>query len=143
MNNPYKEELTKCLRAYILADKALRNNDWSWKSFHPDPKTPEGIEYYRLQDEYQKASSDLWMITDCEYNEDGFYDIIWNWRYWKVMARKCCWSQKGGSTKWAGETMSKMSAAYEKLVEVCGLLDIYKSSCEYIQERFPNLKKHE
>ena len=84
---------------------------------------------------------ELWRVTDGEYAEDGFRNIVWEWRYWNVMSRKCCWSQLStGNSKWAGETMSELQKVETKLVEVCGLMDEYKPASYYIEKQFPNLK---
>lgn len=94
-----------------------------------------------LNDARNVAFSALWAATDFEYNEDGFRDVCWNWRYWKVMARKCCWYQKNVKTNHlAAQTMAEMSRAFAKMVEVCGLGEGFMSSCDYLEEAFPNLK---
>jgi len=60
--------------------------------FPAAPETTEaGAEYQRVREAHYKATADLWMATDIEYDNDGFRDRVWYWRYWKVQARKCCW----------------------------------------------------
>ena len=140
--NDDKEHVTKLLRDCIIAEDVLRKNPWSWKACHPKPDSPEGIEYNRLHTILYDADAKLWMATDFEYDKDGFRDIVWNWRYWKVMARKCCWFQRFGTTYRAGRTMKKLHKAEEEFARVCGLLDIYRSPCSYIEEQFPNLKSN-
>ena len=140
--NYWKINIIECVKNYIEANDALRKNPCGWTACHPSKDTPEGEEYYRLNENYQDAYSKLWMTTDVEYNEDGFRDVIWNWRYWKIMARKCCWYQKLIPTyHLAAETMRNLQDAENKLIEVCGLTEIYKSSSYYIEKQFPNLKK--
>ncbi len=140
MSDYTKTLVTNCLRSKIIAEHAMRGNKFSWASVHPRRSTPEGEEFYRLQEEYEKAVSALWMATDFEYGEDGFREHVWNWRYWSVMARKCCWYQRFGTTWRAGRTMSKLGRAELKMVEACGLTDIYRSPESYIAEHFPNLR---
>lgn len=138
MNN---EEVVERLRVYIEAERACRMNPHSWRSCHPDPETPEGREYARVSSDYQKATAALWMATDFEYAEDGFRDVVWKWRYWSVMARKCCWYQRFGTTFRAVRTMRKLQEAESRFVEVCGLTAIYRTAASYIEEHFPNLKR--
>ncbi len=140
----WKEKLIQCAKAYIDANDALRNNPLSWKSCIPPSCTPEGKKYSILAEAYKNASSALWMITDVEYTDkDPLRAAAWEWRYWKVMARKCCWSQfTTGQTNWAAETMRKLHEAESKLMTECGL-DNYKSPCYYIERQFPDLKNNE
>ena len=139
-DDPALPEVTECLRAYILANDAARKHPHAYRSFH-NPHTPEGAEYERLSQASQKAASDLWMATDFEYDDSAFRSAVWTWRYWKVMARKCCWYQLGGKCHWrAGWTMGKLQEAETKMVEVCGLTGIYRTACSYLEEAFPNLK---
>lgn len=137
-----KEQVSDAFRAVILAEREARGNKWSWAAHHPDPDTPEGIEFERVSSALCKAQSKMWDQTDFEYDNDGFRNVVWTWRYWKVMARKCCWYQKTMLSTWrAGWTMRQLQQAEDDLVQVCGLQDIYKSGCEYIEEQFPNLKR--
>lgn len=139
-DDPAKAHVTEVLRAYILANDAVRKNPCGWMSC-PPRDTPQWRDYAVLSEAYQKAYSELWMATDIEYDRSPFRDAVWNWRYWKVMARKCCWYQRFGSTFYAGRTMDKLQQAETKLVEVCGLSNIYRTACSYIEEQFPNLTK--
>jgi hypothetical protein len=131
--------VTEALRVYIVAEDALRKHPQGWLS-SPPPETPDGQEYMRLVDVAHDAAAALWMATDVEYSEDGFRDRVWNWRFWKVMARKCCWYQRFGTTFKAAWTMRQLQKAEDRLVEACGLTSIYRSPCSYIEEKFPNLK---
>lgn len=140
MSDYQKTLITDCLRAHIIAEDALRKNDCSWMSVRPRRDSEEGKEYYLLSEAHGAASAALWMATDVEYGEDGFREHVWNWRYWKVMARKCCWYQRFGTTRKAGATMAKLQKAEDALVAACGLTDIYRDPCSYIEERFPKLK---
>lgn len=140
-SDPARPFIVDCLRTYILAKDALRKNPTSWKSCHPLPDTEEGREYKRVRDIYERAESALWAATDIEYDDSDFRDAVWNWRYWRVMARKCCWYQRFGTTFKAGQTMHRRQAAETRFVEVCGLSDIYRTANSYIEERFPNLRQ--
>ena len=136
------QKIIDALRAYIFANDAMRKNKQSWLSSPPPGReTAEGAEYHRVRDAYRKAKSDLWEVTDFEYGDDPMRKAVWTWRYWNIMARKCCWHQRFGSTRRAGWTMRKLQEAEDKMVEVCGLTDIYRSPCSYIEEAFPGLKK--
>lgn len=136
-----RQPIIEAFKAVILAERPLRANKFSYAACRPDPSTPEGKEYHDLTEAYALAYSHLWRVTDFEYDQNGFSDIIWTWRYWKVEARKCCWYQKKLLTTWrAGWTMRKLHEAEWNFVQVCGLQNIYKSSCQYLEEAFPNLK---
>jgi hypothetical protein len=76
------------------------------------------------------------------YAEDGFNNVVWEWRYWSVMAQKCCWYQTlPPLLQWqAGYTMAQLQKAEQNFVEVCGLLEEYKPVSYYIEKQFPNLK---
>lgn len=136
-----QKQIISCLKDYILAEKELRENPISLSSSGEGlSNSPKSIEYRHLCWTYAQTSMALWIHTDIEYQEDGFREFVWNWRYWKVMARKCCWSQRFGDTEWAKATMQTLQNAELELVKVCGLIDIYKTSCEYLEEAFPGLK---
>jgi hypothetical protein len=139
---PWKAEIIRCAKRYIETNDAVRKSPCGWQSFHRDPKIyPEWAEYYKLSEEYHKASSNLWMATDVEYGDDDIANAAWEWRYWSVMARKCCWYQKSIFTDYmAGKTMSRLQDAETKLMEACGLLELYKPSSYYIERAFPKLK---
>lgn len=131
-----KERITKALQRWIRANNALRKHPLAY-SYRRESNT----EFDELSKEYQESYKELWSATDVEYAEDGFRNIVWEWRYWKVMARKCCWYQLStGNTRLAGETMTALQNAETKLVEVCGLTDEYKPTSDYIEKQFPNLK---
>lgn len=138
-DDPAVAHITEALRAYIVAEDALRKNPQSWKS-SPPPQTPEGEEYHRLRDVHYKATADLWMQTDIEY-ANGFRAVIWWWRYWKVQARKCCHYQQIGKNQYAADVMQQLHMCEAAMVEACGLSEIYRSPGSYIAEQFPNLKK--
>lgn len=139
---PWKAEIVRCAKAYIEANHAIRSNPCGWMSCRGPETDPVWAEYYRLSDSYNKAYSELWMATDVEYGDDPIANASWEWRYWSVMARKCCYYQKSIATDhMASKTMASLHAAELKLMEVCGLSDLYKSPRHYIEETFPNLKK--
>jgi hypothetical protein len=139
--DPAQAGITEAFHNLILAEHVLRKNKWSWMAFHPPKDTPEGIEYYHQQEASIQAEMKLWNVTDIEYDRNGFREYVWTWRYWKVEARKCCWYQKTLCSTWrAGWTMKMLQQAEDNLVHVCGLQSIYRSSCSYIEEQFPNLK---
>lgn len=143
-NERYHSKVNIILAAkrYIDTNHAVRKSPCGWMSFHGPKEDPKWAEYYKLKDEYIKASSDLWMATDVEFAEDGFRNHIWEWRYWKVMARKCCWYQTStGNTDKAVETMAELDIATRNMMYVCGLEEHYKSPSHYIEEQFPNLKR--
>jgi len=138
--DPCIAEITKAAKVYIEANDAVRRNPCGYKSCHGRPDDPVWKEYYKLNEAYRKAYSDLWEATDVEYAEDGFRDKVWEWRYWKVMARKCCWYQKSIITDhMAAKTMRRLHLAEAEMMAACGLSD-YKSPCYYLEEMFPNLK---
>lgn len=131
-----KSEVIAAMREYILSEHAYRMRPEGWQS------VPRSLsqEYLAIKERARAARSKLWEITDFEYAQDGFRNFAWEWRYWKVMARKCCWSQSGGSTKWASETMSKLAKAEDNFVDACGLTDLYRAPSEYIERMFPKLR---
>jgi hypothetical protein len=139
---PWKADIIRCAKAYIEANHAVRSNPCGWMSCHGPATDPVWAEYFRLSDLYRKAASNLWMATDVEYGDDPIANASWNWRYWKVMARKCCYYQKFIWTDhMASKTMRSLHDAESKLMEVCELSELYKSPCHYIEEAFPNLKQ--
>jgi len=138
---PWKAEaeIIRCAKAYINANDAVRRNHCGWLSCPPHD-TPEWKEYLILRDAYDKAMAALWMATDVEYGNDEIANAAWEWRYWKVMARKCCHYQKSLLTNHlAGKTMYKLQDAETNLMIMCGL-DDYKPSRYYIEKMFPKLK---
>jgi hypothetical protein len=156
-DHPIRLSVIQALRTYLEVDSALRSNPQSIRS-SPPPDNEEGRAYLRLQELYHQAYAALWAATDFEYAEDGFRDVCWKWRYWKVMARKCCWYQRGGAVgtesvfttikiklfgaeqNAAALTMAELHRAEDAMVEACGLLDSYRSSGSYLKQHFPNLK---
>ena len=83
MNQMVFDEIKTALREHIVAEFAQRKNPCSWRACHPDPETPEGIEYARVCAEHYKATAKLWMATDVEYEpSEPLYTAAWNWRYW-------------------------------------------------------------
>lgn len=140
---PWKAQIVYCAKAYIEANHAVRSNPCGLRSCHGPETDPIWAEYYALSASYEEASSKLWMATDVEYSEnDPIANAAWNWRYWKVMARKCTTYLKSVSTMHlASKTMRNLHDAEAKLMEACGLMEFYKSPCEYLEEHFPNLKK--
>ena len=139
--HPHYANIIRCAKAYIEADHAVRSNPCGWKSCHGSKEDPIWAEYYRLSDIYHKAYSDLWIATDCEYGSE-MTNAAWEWRYWSVMARKCCWYQlQSGNTEKASQTMQALHNAEVHLMEVCGLSDLYNPPQHYLEEAFPNLKK--
>lgn len=139
----WKANIIRCFKEYIDAEKDYRSNPISWSSaIMPHSGSPHWARYSQQSNRYKKATADLWMATDVEYDVDGFRDSVWEWRYWSVMSRKCCWYQQfPEKDHLAAETMKKLHNAELNLAAVCGLSDEYKSPCEYIEEAFPNLKK--
>lgn len=123
MNDYVLKCLTKAVKDYTEAEHTLRSNPLSWSSRGPDYTTPEGQKYREENKAYRAALAELWMITDVEYDDkDPVAAACWEWRYWSVMARKCCWSQlTTGKTDWAAETMQKLDEAGRHLLEVLGL----------------------
>jgi hypothetical protein len=138
----WKAELTAIAKRWIATEKKCRAHPLAYSScIHPE--TERGKEYLRLSEEHQKAESELWMETDVEYNDkDPLRAACWEWRYWKVMARKCCHYQlTTGKTDWAGQTMHSLHMAEVNFMGLLGLLDEYKSPCQFLEEAFPGLKK--
>lgn len=141
MNN-WKERLTAIAKQCIEAEKKCRANPCGWQSCAPGD-TPEWKEYAVLSAAWQEAERDLWAITDIEYDDkDPLRAAAWEWRFRKVMARKCTWHLlHDGNSKWAGEAMHQLQEAESNLMSLLGLSDLYKSPCQYIEEAFPGLKK--
>ena len=133
--NSTKDKAAELLRAYILTEAACRNHSSAYLSSPPPPDLKE------LSDAHRAAAAALWMGTDFEYAEDGFREIIWRWRYCKVMARKCGWMQRLGSTEEAAQMMRELRAAERAFVLMCGLTGIYRTAGFYLEEAFPNLKE--
>jgi hypothetical protein len=144
MNYHWLDKLKKAGAEVIRTEAICRANPISWSACGPVPGTPEGDKYIAEAAAHRAAEAEFWMLTDCEYDDDDPYKACWEWRYWKVQARKCCWYQLKqpllGSRK-AGGVMRKLQEVEEHLFAVLGLADEYKSPCEYIEEAFPNLKK--
>ena len=140
--NNWQNELMACLKRCIETEKACRANPCGWMSCGRQD-TPQWRKYEVLRKAWKDVEAELWKLTDVEYDDqDPFRKAAWNWRYQKVMARKCCWYQKSVSTQtMASQLMRELDVAERELVEVCGLTDIYKSPNQYIEEAFPNLKK--
>lgn len=137
----WKIDIIIALKRYILANTAFRNNPISWRSVMPHSSDPCYKTYSSQKKEYEEAYSNLWRLTDMEYTEDGFRNLFWEWRYWKVMARKCCWYQTSIITDYkAGKTMAALQKAEYDFVKACGLETEYVSACEHIEKQFPNLK---
>lgn len=136
----YQQEIIEALKAYLEARHVVRMRPEGFSSVHR--KTPEYEEYRRLTEIEADAYSKLWRLTDREYDEDGFRNFMWEWRYWKVMGRKCCWYQRDSANEHhlASETMRKSAEAEERFVEACGLTEIYEPATFYIENAFPNLK---
>jgi hypothetical protein len=155
-DHPIRVNVTEALRAYLVIDKAIRSHPQGYKS-SPPPDNEEGRSYLRLQKRFVLAHSLLWEATDFEYEEDGFRDKCWNWRYWKVMARKCTFYLDGGPlilealsrdqcvrlfhADPAAATMRRLHEAELEMVKACGLESLYRSPCSYLQDQFPNLKR--
>ena len=138
---PWKAEIIRCAKRYIETRHATRNHPKAYSSIRGPVESPEWKEYSILSNAYHDAYSDLWMATDVEYGDDEIANAAWNWRYWKVMARKGCWYQKSIFTDYmASKTMRNLDDAETKLMEVCGLLELYKPSSYYIERAFPKLK---
>lgn len=140
MNN-LKETLIETAKRYIETEKACRAHSLAYSSC--PPQGHDWHEYLILSTEWQEAVRDLWQVTDVEYDDkDPLRAACWEWRYWKVMARKCCWYQLSkGNTDEASYTMQKLHMAEMNLMGLLGLLAEYKSPCQHLEEAFPGLKK--
>jgi len=133
-------DIIECAKRYIETNHAARSNPCGWLSC-PPRDTPQWKEYEILRENYNKAYSDLWMATDVEYGSNELTNAAWEWRYWSVMARKCCFYQESMLTsRLAGKTMNQLHKAEAELMEICGLSELYNSPCSYIEKQFPNLK---
>jgi hypothetical protein len=137
---PWKAHIILCAKKYIEIRDIVRSNPLGFSSCHGPKSDPRWAEYYKQSKRYSKAYADLLLACDVEYGDDAIANAAWEWKYWKVMARKCCWSQRFGSTQWAGETMSKLQDAETNLMKVCGLLELYRPSCYYLEKAFSKLK---
>lgn len=130
-----KREIGAVLKRYLLSKNAFSNHPDSLKAFHSN-----NSDYDRLKEEYRSATADLWEITDREYREDGLHDKMWNWRYAKVMARKCTFLLRGirGTTR-AAKLMRKLDVAEKEFVQAFDLENIYENANERLKRAFPNL----
>jgi hypothetical protein len=134
-NCDFKQQVTAVLKHYIETKKALRSHPHSLAAFKS--KDPN---YAKLEEDYRQATRDIWEITDVEYNEDGFRDLLWQWRFSNVLARKCTWWMKTGNHTGVAAALMEDVDNYEKaLVAACGLENIYESADESIRKHFPNL----
>jgi hypothetical protein len=135
-------EIILAAKAYIDANHAVHMNPCGWKSCHGPKEDPVWAEYYRLSDAYNKAYADLWMATEVEYGEEPLACAAWNWRFRKVLARKCChYMKQDGHSKRAAAAMRELQEAETELMEACGLSEYYKAPQHYIEQAFPSLKK--
>lgn len=132
----WKLGIIEAMKEHLIAHHEHRIRPEGWQSVRRN----WGPEYLAIAERDRAAKNKLWEITDMEYAEDGFRNFVWEWRYWSVMARKCCWSQRSGSTDWAAETMAKCGKAKLNFVKACGLEELYHSPHEYIEKMFPNLR---
>jgi len=138
---PWKVDIIQCAKAYLEVQHKWRSHPYGLQSFHGPENDPVWAEYYSLSEAYKTALSNLWMATDLEYSDDDIAMAAWEWRYWKVMCRKCCYYQKSMHTSHlASKTMNNLQKAEEHLMEVCGLNNFYKSSNYYLELHLPNLK---
>ena len=136
----WKEALTAAAKWCIETEKKCRANPCGWQSCGPRD-TPEWKEYAILSEAWQQAEADLWRVTDIEFSDDPLRAAVWEWRYWKVMSRKCTWYMKtAGNSKRASETMQALRLAETHMMKLCGLEEFYKSPNQYIEEAFPKLK---
>jgi hypothetical protein len=139
--NHYKVEIILALKRQIEAERACRANPCGWRSCHGPKSDPVWAEYYKLRDELTDADKELWHVTEMEYGGCPIINACWEWRYWSVMSRKCCWYQTNPLTDYkAADTMRALAKAELDMVKACGLEEIYKSPNEYLEEAFPNLK---
>ena len=131
MNIEWQAKLMAAAKRYLEADAVIRANPISLSACGPDLTTKEGWLYECQRNEFQSAESKLWMLTDCEYDDkDPLRAACWEWRYCKVMARKCCHYQlTTGKTDWAAETMRKLSEAETNLMTLLGLYPKLKKLC--------------
>src|ERR1035437_1084363 len=89
--NDWKEELTAIAKRCIETEKACRSHPVAYRAFI-DTRSEQGQEYQKLSEAWQEAERDLWEITDVEYDDkDPLRAACWEWRFCKVMARKCCY----------------------------------------------------
>ena len=139
----WKEELTAIAKRWIEAEKKCRANPCGWQSCSPRD-TPEWKEYAILSAAWKETESELWQATDVEYNDkDPLCAACWQWRYSKVMARKCTHlllTRPIVGSKMAGELMQNLHMAETNLMGLLGVLNEYKSPNQYIEEAFPKLK---
>jgi hypothetical protein len=127
--NDLRNRLTEIVKRWIAAEKACRANSCGYQSC-PPRDTPEWREYAILSATWQEAESDLWRATDIEYDDDPLRAACWQWRYCKVMARKCCHLQlkyPNEGSRMAAELMQNLHMAEMNLVGLLGLLNEYKA----------------
>ncbi len=140
-HHPQYAHIIVAAKNYIEATHALRSNPLGYRSCHGPKTDPAWAEYYRLQDVYRKVYGELLVATDVEYGDNPIANTAWEWRYWKVLARKCCYHQLStGSTKVAGQTMASLHKAEAAFMDACGLTELYTTPCQYLEKAFPNLK---
>jgi hypothetical protein len=137
MDDPVFEKVRNCLIRWIVNGPRTAQQSAKLDVVPSHPSDPSFPEYKAQSDAHKQAQADLWMATDFEYDDSPFRSAVWNWRYWKVMVRKCCWYQLNCSMpRKASRVMSKKQRAEDELIRVCGLDDIYRSPCSYIKEKF-------
>lgn len=140
-HHPWKVAIVRAAKAYLEANHSLRSNPCGWKSIHGPKTDPVWAEYYRLSEVYRQAEAELWAATDIEYSDDPIARSAWEWRYNKVMARKCThYIKSSGSSDLAADTMKRLGEAEHTFMNACGLGDMYQSPSKYIEAAFPNLK---
>lgn len=132
-----KNEIINALKEYIEAEKDLRSCPETWSS---SPR--RSAMYNTARQRFVRAEKNLWHVTDIEYDEDGFRNIVWEWRYWKVVARKCCYYQLRQDYKSSKYTMENLTTAEYNFVKVCRLENIWESPDQAIIKRFPELISH-
>lgn len=138
---PWKVGIILCAKAYLDAQHKWRSHPYGLQSFNGPATDPVWAEYYLLSEAYKTASCNLWMATDVEYHDDDVAIASWEWRYWRVMSKKCCYYQQSMLTsRLASDTMARLQEAEQRLMDVCGLAEDYKSWNHYLEKHFPNLK---
>ena len=141
--NDWKEKLTVIARRCIETEKVCRAHPLAYSSC--PHQGHDWAEYQVLSAEWQEAESDLWRATDVEYDDtDALRAACWQWRYCKVMARKCTYlllKHGAKGSQLAGELMQNLHMAEMNLMGLLGLMGEYKAPTKFIEEQFPRLKK--
>lgn len=138
--HPWEADIIRAAKEYVEAYHLYRMNPLGLCAYHGPKEDPKWAAYYQLQDAYYKAYGELLSATDVEYGNSEIANTAWEWKYWKVMARKCTFHIGQGESYKAKEIMDEVIRAEENFMKACGLEELYNSPLHYLEHHLPNLK---